>query len=127
MNILFRMSFAGFMFLNMNATYAQTQTISTDAINVDGYVTTKAPTDNEMESIKAEIKRQKLETVLNKEKAKNFKELSKSVGVLSETTEEYLLEKKEAQGQIAEYNLKVKCLRDEDTSKECEKYNKKKN
>ena len=115
------------LFLNINITHAQNQTISTETINVDGYVSNKAPSDNELETIKSEIKRQKTEMVLNKEKAKNFKELSKSVEVLSETTEEYLLEKKEAQNQIAEYNLKVKCLREEDTSKECAKFNKRKN
>ena len=99
--------------------------VNSSVINVDGYVAEEKPVlDAELQQIQSEISRQKTETVLNKEKAKNFKVLKKSVEQLSETTEEYLEEKKAAKAQITEYNLKVRCLQSEDTSSECARYNK---
>ncbi len=101
------------------------QIVTTDPINVDGVLTEKAPTDQELEHVKAEIKKQQQETVLNREKAKGFQQLSKSVENLSQTTEEYILEKKETQKQIAEYNEKVRCMQDEFPGHECDRYLKK--
>ena len=99
--------------------------VNSSVINVDGYVAEEKPVlDAELQQIQSEISRQKTETVLNKEKAKNFKVLKKSVEQLSETTEEYLEEKKAAKAQITEYNLKVRCLQSEDISSECGRYNK---
>lgn len=101
----------------------QEQIVEAQTINVDGFVQTERPAvDPELQMIHTEIKRQKIETALNKEKAKHFQELSKSVGKLSETTEAYLEEKKAAQEQIAEYNLKVKCLQSDAPGAECAKY-----
>ncbi len=98
-------------------------TVESATINVDGYVKEEPKiTDPELEMFTSDIKRQKSETALNKEKAKNFKVLKKSIEQLSETTEEYLEEKRAAKAQIAEYNLKVKCLQTEDKSPECAKY-----
>lgn len=104
----------------------RTNVVRSNTINVDGTVRERLQTDRELESIRAEIKKQKQETVLNKEKAKGFQQLSKSVEDLSETTEEYLLEKKSTQKQIAEYNEKVRCMQDEYPGKECDKYIKRK-
>jgi Skp family chaperone for outer membrane proteins len=95
---------------------------SLEPINVDGYVTEQKAVDPELESIKAEITKQKQETVLNKKKAHGFRELAKSVEKLSETTEEYLEEKRAAKDQIAEYNTKVKCLQSEVPGPECDKF-----
>ena len=104
---------------------SSTNVVNSSVINVDGFVPEEKPVlDAELQQIQSEIARQKTETVLNKEKAKNFKVLKKSVEQLSETTEEYLEEKKSAKAQIAEYNLKVRCLQTEDTGSECSKYNK---
>ena len=100
----------------------QPQVIEADQINVDGILPEKKITDGELETIKQEIQKQKTEVVLNKEKAKSYQELTKSVEKLSETTEEYMAEKNEAKAQIAEYNLKVKCLQEEHPGKECEKH-----
>ena len=100
----------------------EAQVQSMEPINVDGYVKEQKVEDPELASIQAEIKKQKQEVVLNKKKAQSFKELSKSVEKLSETTEEYLEEKKAAQEEIANYNTKVKCLQSENPGAECDKY-----
>lgn len=98
-------------------------TITTEAINVDGYMKTETPpTDHEIETIKAEIQKQKKEIVLNKEKSKGFRELAKSTEQLTDVTSEYIEEKKAAQAEIAEYNFKVKCMQEENPGKECDKY-----
>jgi microcompartment protein CcmL/EutN len=112
--------------VSANIPSSESNVVTSTVINVDGYVAEEKPaSDPELQQIRSEIERQKTETVLNREKAKNFKVLKKSVEQLSETTEEYLSEKKEAKAQIAEYNLKVRCMQTEDTSSECAKYNRK--
>jgi len=110
--------------LSFASAYAQSeeQVLNSDPIDVDGYMQEKAVTDGELEQIKGEIRKQKNEVTLNKEKSKGFKELSKTTEKLSETTEEYIDEKKSAQKDIAEYNAKIKCLMDENPSKDCDKY-----
>lgn len=115
--ILLSLSFGFQAFSQTQATVLESETI-----NVDGYVKEKSAEDPELSQIRGEIQRQKKEIVLNKEKAKKFQELSKSVEKLSETTEEYLEEKRAAQEQIAEYNLKVKCLQTETPGPECDKF-----
>jgi opacity protein-like surface antigen/chaperonin cofactor prefoldin len=118
------------MVLAMSMTFAtayanqhhEDQVLNNDPINVDGYLQERQVTDGELESIRSEIRKQKGEVILNKEKSKGFKELSKTTEKLSETTEEYLDDKKEAQGEIAEYNAKIKCLMEENPGRDCDKY-----
>lgn len=105
-----------------SAPEVEPQVVNSATINVDGVLNEAPVTDAELVQIQSEIKKQKTELVLNKEKTKSFKELSKSVGVLSETTEKMLLEKKAAKDQIAEYNLKVQCLQEEDPDSECDRF-----
>jgi hypothetical protein len=93
-----------------------------EPINVDGYVKEQKVEDPELAGIQAEIQKQKQEVILNKKKTQSFKELSKSVEKLSETTEEYLEEKRAAKEEIANYNAKVKCLQSEAPGAECDKY-----
>jgi len=116
-------------FLSMSVVaLAQTQVLTADPIHVDGFLTEQGPQeDHEMKTIKNEIVRQKNETVLNKKKAQSYQELTKSVEKLSETTEEYLEEKKAAQEEIAQYNLKVKCLQAENPGSECDKFVRRRN
>lgn len=99
------------------------QVLHSDPINVDGYLKAKeeVPTDHELQTVRAEIQKQKKEIVLNKVKAKEFKELGKSTEQLSETTVEMLEEKRAVQQEIANYNLKVKCLQTEHPGAECDK------
>ena len=111
------------MALNMTAAWSESEILSPEVIDVDGYIKEEQVRDQELLTIQSELKRQKKEIVLNKEKSKQFKVLSKSVEKLSEATEEYLEEKKAAQAEIAEYNIKVKCLQEESTAPECAKYN----
>lgn len=112
------------LLVGASASYAQieTQVMETETINVDGYLAEKKSSDGELETIKYEIEKQKKETVLNKQKAKSYGELSKSVEKLSETTEEYIEEKKAAQAEIAEYNMKVKCMQSDSPGPECDKH-----
>lgn len=120
------------MSLSMGVVHAQTETattvatesevLTTEAIDVDGYLAEKKTTDGELEGLHAEIRKQKAETVLNKEKSKSYVELTKSVEKLSETTEEYLEDKKAAQQEIANYNTKVKCMNSDAPGPECSKY-----
>ena len=110
------------LLLNMNVIHAETQVLNSEAINVDGYVTEKKIIDPELDSLQAEIKKQKEETILNKKKSQSYQELTKSVGKLSETTVQYLEEKNAAKEEIANYNSKVKCLQSESPGPECDKY-----
>ncbi|MES2525963.1 MAG: hypothetical protein V4598_02710 [Bdellovibrionota bacterium] len=105
----------------------ESQVLQARPINVDGYYKEKQPevSDPELQTIKAEIVKQKQAIVLNKVKAKEFKELGKSTEQLSETTEEMLLEKRAVQEEIANYNLKVKCMSEEHPGPDCDKFNKK--
>ncbi len=105
---------------------ASTQVLETRPINVDGYYKEKeaAVSDPELTTIRTEIEKQKQAIVLNKVKAQKFKELGKSTEQLSETTEEMLLEKKAVQEEIANYNLKVKCMSSDHPGAECDKFNK---
>lgn len=98
--------------------------LETQPINVDGYMRQKEVpvTDPELATIRTEIQKQKKEIVLNKAKAQQFKELGKSTEQLSETTEEMLLEKRAVQEEIANYNMKVKCLSSENPGAECDKF-----
>lgn len=100
----------------------ETQVLNAEPINVDGYVKEKQVTDGELAGLHAEIQKQKKETILNKEKAKSYQQLSKSVEKLTETTEEYLEEKRAAKEEIANYNNKVKCLQSDAPGPECDKY-----
>lgn len=103
---------------------ANSAVVETQPIDVDGYMKQKEVTDGELQSIRSEIQKQKKEIVLNKVKAQNFKELGKTTEQLSETTEEMLLEKRAVQEEIANYNLKVKCLSMETPGAECDKFSK---
>jgi hypothetical protein len=96
--------------------------IDSEVIDVAGYIHEAPPQDQELVQIKQEIERQRKEAVLNKEKAKGFQELSKSVEKLTETTVEMLEEKRAAQEEIANYNAKVKCLQADNPGPECDKY-----
>lgn len=114
----------GLLCLNAGVASAQNeaQVLNSEPINVDGFITEKPATDGELEGITAEIERQKKEIVLNKQKAKGFKQLSKSVEALEETTVEMLEEKRTAKEEIAEYNAKVKCLQADVPGPECDKH-----
>ncbi len=101
--------------------------LETRPIDVDGYLKQKEQpvVDAELQTIRSEIQKQKKEIVLNKVKAQKFKELGKSTEQLSETTEEMLLEKRAVQEEIANYNMKVKCLSQETPGPECDKFSRK--
>jgi outer membrane protein W len=110
--------------LSFASVYAQSeeQVLNSAPIDVDGYLHEKPVTDGELEQIKSEIRKQKNDITLGKEKTKGFRELTKTTEKLSEVTEEYIDEKKSAKKDIEEYNKKIKCLMEENPGKDCEKY-----
>lgn len=64
---------------------------------------------------------------LNKEKTRNYKKLSKTTEKLSNSTEDYIQEKKESEKIIKEYNKKIKCLLEENYGNpDCDEYVEKK-
>jgi len=110
--------------LSFTTAYAQSdeQVLNSDPIDVDGYLREKQVTDGELEQIKSEIRKQKNEVILNKDKTKGYQELSRTTEKLSDTTEDYIDNKKSAQKDIAEYNAKIKCLMEDTPGKDCDKY-----
>lgn len=88
------------------------QYLSSDPININGYVKEDLPppTDAELESIKGELNKQRNAIVVTKEKKKKYDELSDSTEKLSEEMEDLIAERKEAQKKIDKYNKKIDCL-----------------
>lgn len=108
---------------------ADDQVLNSAPIDVDGYLHEKPVTDGELETIKQEYGKQKTMTTLNKEKSKELGKLSGQTEKLLDSQDEYIDSKIESQKAIKEFNQKsaenekkLRCLMEESTSKECEKY-----
>jgi len=120
--------------LCFGSVYAQSEDVlNSRPIDVDGYLHEKPVTDGELEGIRNELGKQKNMTQLNKEKAKELGKLSGQTEKLLESQDQYIDEKIESQKAIKEFNRKsaenekrLKCILEEDTSKECAKWVKKK-
>src|SRR5690606_17680770 len=93
-------------------------------------------TDGELESIRAELKKQKMGTKLNKEKAKDLGKLTNQTEKLLDSQDEYIESKIESTQAIKEFNRKyeenqkkLRCIMEESNSPDCDpyksKYNKK--
>lgn len=90
---------------------AEQQYLSSDPININGYVQEELPpTDAELESIKGELNKQKNQIIVTKEKKKRYDQLSDSTEKLSEEMEDLISERKDAQEKIDKYNKKIDCL-----------------
>lgn len=101
--------------------------LNSDPININGYVQPEMEaTDQELETIRGDVKRAKNLTQINKKKAKNYKKLVDQTEKLSESSEEMIKERQEAQKEMAKYNKKIDCLMGRATGPECDAYNDKK-
>ena len=118
--------------LSFATAYAQSEerVLNSDPINVDGYLAEDRPvTDGELESIRGELKKQKMGTQLNKEKAKDLGKLTQQTEKLLDSQDEYIDQKIESTNAIKEFNTKyeenqkkLSCIMEESTSRDCEKY-----
>lgn len=118
--------------LSFATAYAQSeeQVLNSDPINVDGYLAEDKPvTDGELESIRGELRKQKMGTQLNKEKAKDLGKLTNQTEKLLESQDEYIDQKIESTEAIKEFNKKheenqrkLRCIMEESDSEECEPY-----
>lgn len=105
---------------------AEQQYLSSDPININGYVQEELPpTDAELESIKGELHKQRNAIIVTKEKKKRYDQLSDSTEKLSEEMEDLISERKEAQERIEKYNKKIDCLMGSNYKPGCEDYVKK--
>ena len=102
---------------------AEQQYLSSDPININGYVQEELPpTDAELESIKGELNKQRNAIIVTKEKKKRYDQLSDSTEKLSEEMEDLISERKEAQEKIEKYNKKIDCLMGSNYKPGCEEY-----
>lgn len=121
--------------LSFATAYAQSgeeQVLNSAPINVDGYLAEERPvTDGELEQIRGELKKQKMGTQLNKEKAKDLGKLTQQTEKLLDSQDEYIDSKIESTQAIKEFNQKyeenqkkLNCIMEESASPDCEKYKK---
>lgn len=118
--------------LSFATAYAQSeeQVLNSAPINVDGYLAEERPvTDGELEQIRGELKKQKMDTQLNKEKAKDYGKLSQQTEKLLDSQDEYIDSRIESSKAIKDFNkkheenqIKLRCILEESTSAECDKY-----
>lgn len=120
--------------LSFASAFAQSeeQVLNSDPINVDGYLSEDRPvTDGELEAIRGELKKQKIGTQLNKEKAKDLGKLTQQTEKLLDSQDEYIDQKIESTNAIKEFNRKheenqrkLKCIMEESDAPECDPYKK---
>lgn len=122
--------------LTFASAYAQTigeeRVLNSDPINVDGYLAEDKPvTDGELEQIRSELKKQKMGTQLNKEKAKDLGKLTNQTEKLLDSQDEYIDQKIESTKAIKDFNNKyeenqkrLKCVMEELDTEECEPFKK---
>lgn len=120
--------------LSFATAYAQSeeQVLNSAPINVDGYLAEERPvTDGELEQIRGELRKQKMGTQLNKEKAKDLGKLTQQTEKLLDSQDEYIDSKIESTKAIKDFNSKyeenqkkLNCIMEESASADCEKYKK---
>lgn len=124
------MSFATAFGTNVHAQQGEEQVLNSAPINVDGYLAEDKPvTDGELEQIRGELKKQKMGTQLNKEKAKDLGKLTNQTEKLLDSQDEYIDQKIESTQAIKEFNnkyeenqKKLRCIMEESDSAECDPY-----
>jgi uncharacterized protein YlzI (FlbEa/FlbD family) len=90
---------------------------------VEGEGVRPPPTDEELQYIDSELNKQGDQLILNSEKADKYRRLQKTTEKLANTTERYVKEKKSSEKKINEYNKKIQCLLEEDsTDPECDAF-----
>lgn len=126
------------MTLSFATAYAQSDesVLNSDPISVDGYLAQERPvTDGELEGVRNELRKQKNDTQLFKEKAKTYEKLSNQTEKMIEKQDEYVDSRIESTRAIKEFNKKfednqkkLRCIMEESDDPECDpfksKYNK---
>ncbi|MBD66067.1 MAG: hypothetical protein CME62_12725 [Halobacteriovoraceae bacterium] len=101
--------------------------LNSEPININGYVQPEVEaTDQELETIRGDLQRAENMTHINKKKARTYRELVDQTEKLSESSEEMIEERLEAQKEMAQYNKKIDCMMGRASGPECDRYNKKK-
>ena len=101
------------------------QYLNSDPIDINGYVHAEVePTDQELENVKGQLNFAKKQSTLNKAKAKKYQKLANETEKLSETSEELIRERAQAQKDIQVYQKKIDCLMGRETGPECDRYQK---
>lgn len=89
-------------------------------IDVDGYITEEAPvTDQELEEITGELNKQKTAIEVNRKKKDGYRDLQKTTKTLTNSTEKYLKERRNAKKNIDAYNKKLECLMETESPETC--------
>ena len=100
--------------------------LNSDPIDINGYVSEAPATDNELEKVKGELRRQKQTIQINKQKSKKYQELGRTTEKLADVTEDLIEERKDATSTIDKYNKKIDCLMQQDPGADCDEYVKRK-
>lgn len=120
--------------LSFSAAYAQTasqeKVLNSDQIDVDGYLAQEQNvSDGELESLKSTVKKYQVDNKLYKEKTKTLNKLTNEAEKIGENAEEKIMANVEAKraeqkaiDKIKKAEAKLKCLMEEATGPECDKY-----
>lgn len=94
--------------------------VNNQPIDVDGYLKEEAPvTDQELEEINNELNKQKTAIEVNRKKRTGYRDLQKTTKTLTNSTEKYLKERRNAKKNIDAYNQKLECLMETENPEEC--------
>ncbi len=96
--------------------------LNSDPIDINGYVSEPQATDQELEKVRGEVRRQKQTIKINKEKSKKYQELGRTTEKLADVTEDMIDERKEATSTIDKYNKKIECLMQENPGEDCNEF-----
>lgn len=96
--------------------------LNSDPIDINGYVQEAPVSDQELEKVKGELRRQKQAIIINKEKKKKYNELSRTTEKLADETEDMIEERKESQETIDRFNKKIDCLMNNNAGEECAEF-----
>ena len=96
--------------------------LNSDPIDINGYVQEAPVSDQELEKVKGELRRQKQAIIINKEKKKKYNELSRTTEKLADETEDMIEERKESQETIDRFNKKIDCLMNNNAGDECAEF-----
>lgn len=108
---------------SFNALAQDAQYLNSDPIDINGYVQAEVdPTDQELENVRGQLNFAKKQSTLNKVKAKNYQKLATETEKLSETSEELIRERAQAQRDVKNYQKKIDCLMGRISGSKCDGY-----
>ena len=109
--------------VSFNALANDAQYLNSDPIDINGYVQPEVePTDKELENVRGQLNFAKTQSDLNKVKAKNYQKLAHETERLSETSEDLIRERAQAQQDVQAYQKKIDCLMGRISGSRCHGY-----